>query len=510
MKKMRKMFSILMVAVLALAMSMTAFAATTYSITIKTDAKDHVYEAYQIFSGDIAEVEKEVDGKTVTQKVLSNIEWGTGVSAAGQTALGNAAEKAATIETEADAKVFAEEVAAYLQSPKASTEGNGEYVISGLTAGYYLVKDQDNSLTNSNDAYTAYILEVVGNVEVDPKTGSSTVEKKVKDINDSTDTQLSGWLDSADHDMTDDVQFQLTATLAGNVSAYDHYKVVFHDTLAEGFTYNNDAVIKIGGKDVTADFTITANGTSLTFACNDVIALGATDNGVITVEYSAELNTGANLGKPGNKNTVYLEFSNNQYVDGDGSNDTTEKNETGKTEEDTVIVFTYQTVINKVDENGAALTGAEFTLEKYNKAADAWEAVAVVKNDAGTVFTFTGIDDGRYRLTETQTPDGYNDIDTIYFTVSATHDIESDNPKLTELSATQTDANGKDMDAGVVATFTANVNEGKLVTNITNKSGIVLPNTGGTGTTLIYVLGAVMMLGAAVLLITKKRMSNEK
>lgn len=500
MKHMKKFVSLLLTAVMVLAMSMTAFAEeTTYSITINNSAEGHIYEAYQIFTGDLS-------GTT-----LSNIVWGSGVSEAGKTALGDAAAKAETLKTEADAKAFAKEVAPYLTTAAgyANTVTDGKYVISGLAAGYYLVKDQDGSLTGDNDSYTEYIVKVVSNTTADPKSDVPTVQKKVKDINDSTDDAMTDWQDSADHDIGDSVPFQLKATLADNVSSYTTYKVVFHDTLSKGLTYNNDAKVYIDSREIngfTVTTTVNEDGTTtLTVSCDDVKALGAGNSSVITVEYTATLNDGAVLGSAGNPNEVYLEYSNNPNKSEAGNN------ETGNTPKDVVIVFTYKTIINKVAKNPdydpevegskeyIPLTGAEFTLEKYNKKTDKWEAITVVKNDEGTTFTFSGLDDGNYRLTETTTPAGYNSIDPIEFTVTAEHDVLSDNPALTSLSGNATTGELK---------FTSNTTEGSLSTDVVNKSGSTLPETGGMGTTIFYVLGTILVLGAAIMLIAKKRMNK--
>ena len=491
------MISFLLVAVMMFSMSLTTMAAGQYTITINNKEDGHTYEAYQIFAGDLDIIDEE--------KILTNITWGSGISAGGQSALGDAQVKADSIKTAADAQDFALEVAGYLQNPSTTnTVTDGKYQITGLEEGYYLVKDADNSLTDTDDSYTAYILQVVGNVSVDPKADAATVEKKVKDINDSTETELSAWMDSADHDIGDVVTFKLTANLPNDVSAYDHYKVVFHDTLSAGFTYNNDVVITIGNTVVTNSFTETYSGTSLTFACNDVKAAGAGNDSEIVVEYTATLNSNAVIGSAGNPNAVYLEYSNNQYQSGN----TEETNETGKTAEDTVIVFTYKVEINKVDEDNNSLSGAEFSLEKYDKTENVWKPVSVVKNEAGTVFTFTGIDDGYYRLTE-EAPDGYNPIDPIYFTVKASHDIEADDPKLISLSADQTDENGDELTTGVIAQFTGRTADGTVTTDIMNQKGAVLPSTGGMGTTILYAIGFILVIGAGVLLVTKKRMKHE-
>ena len=508
MKHIKKLASLLLVLVMVFALATTAFAEeTAYSITINNSAKDHTYEAYQIFTGDLS-------GTT-----LSNIVWGSGVSEAGQTALGDAAAKAETLKTEADAKAFAKAVAPYLTTAagSANTVTDGKYVISGLAAGYYLVKDQDGSLTGDNDSYTEYIIQVVGNVTATPKSDVPEVQKKVKDINDSTDTTKTDWQDSADYDIGDSIPFQLKATLANNVSSYTTYKVVFHDTLSKGLTYNNDAKVYIGGTETngfTVTATVNADGTTtLTVSCDDVKALGAGNSSVITVEYTAKLNENAVLGSAGNPNEVYLEYSNNPNKSEKGNN------ETGETPKDVVIVFTYKTIINKVDSENAPLTGAAFKLEKLIKgkdgAADTWTTVKEFTVDETTTsFTFSGLDDGQYKLTETKTPAGYNTIDPIYFVIEATHDVTADAPTLKTLNAYLTDANGnkqtemKDGESVNIDLGTVDLTAGSITTTVVNKSGSELPSTGGIGTTIFYVLGGVLVLAAVVLLVTKKRMSG--
>ena len=230
--------------------------------------------------------------------------------------------------------------------------------------------------------------------------------------------------------------------------------------MSKGLTYKDDAKIYIDGKETngfTVTSTVNADGTTtLTVSCDDVKALGAGNSSVITVEYTATLNNNAVLGSSGNPNEVYLEYSNNPNKSGAGNN------ETGNTPEDVVIVFTYKTIINKVDGEGQPLTGAEFTLEKYNNETGIWEAIAVVKSDNGTTFTFSGLDDGKYRLTETTTPAGYNTIDPIEFTITAEHEVLSDNPALTSLSGNATDDK---------ITFGSDVTEGSLSANVVNKAG---------------------------------------
>lgn len=480
MKYFKKIASLVLALALALVLAVPAMAANTYTITAPNNG--HTYEVYQIFTGDLY------------NGVLSNVKWGqngTGTTgAAVPDSILEELEKATGTDTE---KLAVITKYVNLSSTPYNTVVGGT-PLTGVPAGYYLIKDVDGALAGENDSYTTYIVEVVDDVTIAPKSDVPEVEKKVKDTNDSTG-DTSGWQDSADYDIGDSVPFQLTATLADNVSAYTTYKVVFHDTLSKGLTYNNDAKVYIDGKE-TSGFTVTATvnadgTTTLTVSCDDVKALGASNSSVITVEYTATLDDDAVLGSAGNPNEVYLEYSNNPNKSEAGNN------ETGNTPTDKVIVFTYKVIVNKVDGEGAPLTGAEFTLEKYNKETGEWEAITAVKNDEGTTFTFSGLDDGKYRLTETKTPAGYNSIAPIEFTITAEHDVLADDPALTSLSGNAT--------TGEI-TFTSSTAEGSLSTNVVNKAGSTLPETGGIGTTIFYVLGAVLVVGAGVVLVTKKRM----
>jgi LPXTG-motif cell wall-anchored protein len=166
-----------------------------------------------------------------------------------------------------------------------------------------------------------------------------------------------------------------------------------------------------------------------------------------------------------------------------------------------VTVFTYQLVLNKVDTDGNPLTGAEFKLTKKLSNGSTKEITAT-KNTDGTVFTFTGLDDGIYQLDETTTPDGYNTIDQIIFNIDAEHSVTADSPVLSDLKG-EKDADSK----GNVAL--TNVN-GVLTGNITNKKGNVLPTTGGMGTKIFTITGVILILATLVLFVTKKRMDMDK
>lgn len=172
--------------ILAIAMPSVVKAAGNGSITITGANAGHTFEAYQIFAGDLSE-----DGKS-----LSNITWGSGVTEAGQTELGNAKDKAQSLENSnrSAAITFAYEVSKYLKTAANETNvyNNGNYVINGLAPGYYLVKDKDGTVPK-DQAYTQFILKVVGNnVSAEVKSKVPTSEKKVKDTND-TEGKVTDW-----------------------------------------------------------------------------------------------------------------------------------------------------------------------------------------------------------------------------------------------------------------------------------------------------------------------------
>ena len=362
-------------------------------------------------------------------------------------------------------------------------------------AGYYLIVDT-TATTGTYDAKNLSLLKVNGAGEVTPtkKTDKPTLEKKVKDINDSTGEET-GWQDSADYDIGDEIPYKLTATM-GDLSNYDHYYLNFHDTMTHLTLKKESVEVKVGGTTLAeGQYTVNWDAANKTMdvAIMDVKAHGAKTGTEVIVTYKATLDAEAVLGSTGNPNTADLEYSNNPNNTGNG---TTKPNDTGKTPEDKNIVFTYKVTVNKVKENQQPLEGAEFEL--FKKAKDeSWisKEKRTGTGDNKNVFEWKGLDDGDYKIVETKTPSGYNTIDPIEFTITAKHEDKVDDPKLTSLS-------GGKLSTGDVTT-------GAISANIVNKSGSTLPENGGIGTTVFYVIGGMLMAAAAVLLITKKRMNNK-
>ena len=472
--------------VMAIAMPSVVMAAGNGSITITGANPNHTFEAYQIFAG-------EVSGKT-----LSNLKWGDGVNKAGQKELGSAKDNAGQLKTEADAKEFAYKVAKYLgTSAGESTLEGKNYKIENLAPGYYLVKDKDDTVPEA-EAYTKFILKVVGAAEVKVKSEVPTSQKKVKDTNDTTG-DTTGWQDSADWDIGDDVPFQLKGTVAKDFSDYKGaYKLVFHDKESKGLTFNSDSVkVYVDETKIETGYSVktTGLGDGCTFEVvfDNLKDIESVHNGsVITVEYTSKLNDKAVIGSTGNPNEMRMEFSNNPNVEQNGT--------TTHTPWDKVIVFTYKTIIDKVNSDKQPLAGAAFKLEKVNKDGSNTLVHEFTADENTTSFEFKGLDDGDYILTETKTPEGYNTMDPIKFEITANHDVESNDPTLNELSGNKV--------TGEI-TFTASKDYSSLTAQVVNNKGSELPETGGMGTTVLYAAGTLMILAAAAFLVMKKKAESK-
>ncbi|WP_333730319.1 isopeptide-forming domain-containing fimbrial protein [Bifidobacterium adolescentis] len=466
-------------------------AGTNYDITVpSTDT--HTYSVYQVFTGDLS------------NGTLSNIKAGQNFNK-NNTASKSAADAAAEIAQGTYAN-NTEKLAAI--TPYVDLTGTAFGEVSANTAlsapaGYYLLKDKD--AVTGDDAATLFIVQVNGPVTVNRKADKPTFEKKVKDVNDSTGDK-SDWQDSADYDVNDEVPFQLTATLPTNdtdFAAYKTYKLVFHDQQSAGLTFNEKSVVvKYGDKTLGADsYTVTENPEDkdtfdITIADAKAVkdaegsAITVAAGGKFTVEYTSTLNENAVIGSTGNPNEASLEFSNNPNVGGEG--------ETGKTPTDKVIVFTYQLDINKTFNGGTPAENdlPKFKLYKFDSATndytiDRGEVTITKTEDDKYTASFKRVDDGKYKLVETKTPAGFNTAADTLFEITADHDVESDNPRLTVLK---------------INTTAGNTTTGTVTADVVNQKGSNLPSTGGMGTVMLYVAGiAVFVLAGATLVMALRR-----
>ncbi len=515
---MKKLLAFVLAMMLVLSMASIAVAeetTTTTKYTITAPDNGHTYEILQIFEGDLS-------GDT-----LSNVTWGKN----GKGYLENSvtkvpddvldALKAMTTKSEKEtSKYIADNLlnAAPAYETIGKIDENTTVPSVEVCAGYYMIRDAAGSLTEDQyDSYTLYIVKVVGNVTISPKAAKPSMVKKIKDTNDTTGATTK-WIDSADYDIGDQVPFRLTGTLPSNFAAYSTYTFEFIDDMETGLTFDGANTVKVFVNDSTVAldakwYTVSVDSTNpnqhfevkipemekITYkvvADGPDMTLKAGD--MIHIEYTATLNDNANIGAQGNMNKAYLKFSNNPNGEG-----------IGRTPEDTVIAFTYKMVIDKVHKVNnelAPLEGADFKLEK--QVGTSWVEVTrkttnATETTVATQFVFTGLDDGKYRLTETKTPAGYNTLEPIEFEVTADHkteigkiDFESQERANILTKLTGEESNGK-------IEFTL-VN-GNLATQIVNKSGATLPETGGIGTTIFYVLGGVMFAGAALMLVVRRK-----
>lgn len=346
-----------------------------------------------------------------------------------------------------------------------------------LDLGYYLVDSSVGSLCVLNTTNP--------DLTIAEKNGVPSVEKGVKNIQNGT------YGTSNNASIGDTVYFQTTITAQPGAQNY-----VLHDKMAKGLTLKNDSiVVKKGESPVeTSDYTLKTSG--FIDDCTFEIVFGQTfcdglqKDEKITVTYSATLNENAVIAGEGNKNETKLKYGDSQETQPSVTNTKTFK----------MDVFKFY--IDKNDlttEKG--LAHAVFTLSKKS---DGTEPIKLIdkssnvyrvakKDETNTItevitpdngrFTIQGLGAGTYYLTETKQPDGYN--------------------KLSGPVTVVIDKDGK-----VMVKKGANLEDATEV-KVENKTGTVLPSTGGVGTTMIYLVGAVLVLGSGVVLATKRRVKNK-
>lgn len=420
MKYMKKLTALLLAFILVLGLATTAMAAETYTLTLNGAQEGHTYTAYQIFTGDLS-------GST-----LSNIVWGSGVTEAGQKALGDAAAKSEALESVADAEAFASEVAPYLGTAAGSVtiatgETSGE--ITGLEAGYYLVKT--TAVTQENGVYTYYIMKVVKNTDATIKAGVPTLDKKITDDNNSIEDDIANDGKSDNVSVGSNVTYTLTGTIPAAASYYDYYYYIINDDLSEGLDFVASSVkvwIDADGDSIYDDGeTVLAKGTGYYLYTGDdadghtfQVALAdakALAGKTICVSYDATLNEKAKIGEIlGNPNTADLDYSNNPNVEYDGTQDNdkpgkpaSDKNvPLGDTPDSTVRTYTTGIKLIKVDENGNVLTGAEFTITGTNVK---YVLVSSEEFKADENGTYYKLKNGTYTTEAPQTTDEYKEAE---------------------------------------------------------------------------------------------------
>lgn len=394
--------------------------------------------------------------------------------------------------------------------------------------GYYLFVS-DGLKADKPNTGTSPIFAIVGGepVTVTEKTSIPTVEKKVLNdskVKDANITDQTGWEDYADSQIGQKVNYKLTGTIADNYATYDSYAYKFTDTLSQGLTYakgslevyalNNESYTKIDQNSYTVVEPAEDNNNTLTVSFNDKglkSATAANESDLLNIDaktqivvfYKAELNSKASYEAPGNKNEVYLEYSNNPMAEG-----------TGKSEIDVVTDHVFRLDVTKTDKDtGSALTG---------KNLQAGFKVKVIRGDEGTLdnkwlgengeiveesqaYEFKtqlddgkvyipGLDTGTYQITETTTPTGYNTVAPFEITVTPSYKNNG------ELDTLTVSSNNKEM------TVIKDANGATIPLTIKNKKGSGLPLTGLNGVTFTWIAGgAVLCIGVAHLIRSRKQ-----
>ena len=483
---MKKIISVILSLMLIASLSVTAFAAEeTGSITINGVGESTTYEIYKLLDLESYDV------AAGAYSYKANAAWATFFATN---------EAKAYMATDADGYVtwaaaedddtkaaFAKLALAYAKAnsidPVKSSENAGEFVITGTTGkfdglelGYYLVDSTMGALcglTTTNP-----------HASINAKNGIPTIDKQVNE--DST----AQWGATNTSDIGQTIEYRVTINVHAGAENY-----VLHDVMAAGLTYIGVSKIEhvgpgTGTHDVTADKYEVKTGTAVvTDGCTFEVHFSKAmcdeleTNDKVIVYYTAMLNRNAVINGDGNLNTAWLTF-------GEG----------GVSNEDAVTTYTYGVDIIKTDSANKLIDGAQF---KIYDAANGGNEVAVVLMDDGVTYRraradetgiaivvkdgkvrVVGFDNGTYYLEETEAPDGYN-----------------------KLSARQKFIVS---DANLDAVFNDGVYSTGSGVHVVNKTGSMLPETGGMGTVLFITFGTIAVLGAGVLLVTKKRMSMIK
>ena len=481
---MKKMIALILALMMIASVSVAAFAdeAQTGSITINGVGESTTYEIYKMLDLESYDV------KAGAYSYKASTEWA---------AFFQTEEAKAYMATDADGYVtwiaaedddtkatFAKGALSYAKAnsiqPTKSSKNEGEFTVTGnvgkfegLDLGYYLVDSTIGALcgltTTNPDA------------SINAKNGIPTIDKQVKE--DSTDQW--GAVNTADIGQT--VDYRVTVNVHAGAENY-----VLHDTMEEGLTFTGviqvDHVIpSVKTVTLTRDTDYFVHTENLKDGCDFEIVFSKAicdqfeTNDKIVITYQAMLNRNAVVADKGNDNTAWLTF-------GEG----------GKSNEDTVTTYTYGIDIIKTDSSNKLIDGAKFRI--YDAATGGNEIPVVLMDDGVTYrcarevktgvdivvedgkVRVVGFDNGTYYLEETEAPDGYN-----------------------KLSARQKFIIS---DGNLDAVFNGEVYSTGSGVHVVNKTGSMLPETGGLGTLLFTVLGGSTVLGSGVVLVTKKRMSK--
>ncbi|MCQ2426106.1 MAG: pilin N-terminal domain-containing protein [Lachnospiraceae bacterium] len=557
MKSINRFAAILLAVIMTLALSVPAFAADapTYSITV-SNTSDYVsiegntYYAYKLFDVVYNETKTayaytidsvnnpfylDDDAKDVIETYF------TLTATAEDPTIFTVVPKGDDELTEADARALANALEAYLpDDADAEATADAESVVIGLeTAGYYLVAGEVSAVHAGQTGTAPKVTSAIAITNADPeaainiKADAPDIDKFIIGADDHPFGTANGFSDlgkGTSVNVGDIVPFLIVSKIPVT-TGYSKYMMAIHDVMTSGLTLLNDTdhpiTVKIGDDTLTAaDYTLDADTDSFDLTIADVLVTVNTaaegedpvmerkyaDNDPIVVTCYAQLNSSA-LSTDVEKNVVNLEYSSNPY----------DEDETKTTPDHTVYVYDFEIDIDKFTGTDTKLEGAKFVLyrlnassaKEYAKIDDTTKAVtwyaldtaneetleqAIAASEVTEVVTdtngyasFAGLDSGVYYLTETEAPEGYNKL-TADVTVTITATYNTDHSGLLASSSAS-----KDGDNG----------QYKQTQSIENKTGTVLPETGGMGTACIIAVSSVIFVSVMLVLVAKKRLYNE-
>jgi len=503
--------------VLAIALPMTVSAASDASITVNgpsslvLTASD--FAAYKLFD---VKVSNTSTGKTYAYTPVAGLDgFLTAYPAYGADA---DAFKAALDANSIDMFDLTKDLKAHFTTGGiAATQISDTSVrFNNLDYGYYLVVGKGEN--DGVDVIAHCSLVTVDGIDkcatINLKADAPFITKEV--LNHNLDNGNGDWDEWTDINIGTNAEFKLTSRVpVMSVSdgdfpytGYKSYTFTVHDTMSAGLTFNNDVNVYIGGSATPLDASyysvnIVSSGdgdpTVFDIVFDPDLFVTLTENASIEITYSAELNEYAVIGAPGNPNTVSLEYSNNPYTtsEGDGG-------DTGETPESVVIVYTFDLDIYKYTgtlygDDQESLPGAEFELRDsegnvmsfveladgiYRLATSADDAqditTVLISNDEGIIH-IDGLDAGEYELEETEAPAGYNLIPGFITAITITHDDQE-------------------------GAYTVWVDDAETNTvNIQNNKGNELPGTGGMGTTIFYIVSAILTAGLVIFFVSRRK-----
>ena len=490
MKKLSKVFALMLAVIMIAAMTTVAFAATstaTGSVTVDKAVVGETVKFYRVLdyvdtTGAYAATDSfkqffTAKGYTTDDEILAYLAGIEDNTAAAQTL----AREIGTFAADNSITAAAERVV-----------DNATYTVEGLPYGYYLMAP---SLPGNTDDAIIFSLGKLENANV-TITNKLSVPTPEKTVTDSDETNAKSNIAAIDEEMT----FTVTGKVP-NMSEYTTYYFEIADTMTNMAYVADSMTLTIGGTtvdisttDSTANVYGVASGNSVNVKITDLKSLNPDYDAEIKLTYKAKLTDSAVMGNTGNINEVKYIYSNDPATDGKG------ESPTSKTK-----TFTLGITVNKTDSDGNALKGSTWLLKKGN------DTVAEIDGANLSTFEWKGLGVGTYTLTESAAPENYTKMDgTITIVIAADVSAQAGTDgtyDLTTYTATVTGPQGyvsmtnpagyADIDTGITSLDVKNFKNGEL------------PSTGGVALYVILALAGAALIGMITVIVIKKKISSK-